>query len=271
MTDQDFDFICALLKDRSAIVLGPGKEYLVESRLAPVVRDLKLGSISELVSQLRGSSAAALTPRVVEAMVTTETSFFRDHHPFEALRKFVIPDLIERRRAHRSLTVWCAASSTGQEPYSLAILIREHFPELVGWDLELLATDLSRDVLERARAGRYSQLEVNRGMPAALLLKYFEQNGTTWQLKPGTRDLVHFQELNLASPWPMLPRLDLILMRNVMIYFDVATKRSILARVRKVLSPDGFLLLGGAETTLNLDDSFRRVDHLKTGFYQIVN
>ncbi len=270
MTDQDFDFIRTLLKDCSAIALEPGKEYLVESRLTPIVRALNLASISDLVTQLRGPSAGGLMPRVVEAMVTTETSFFRDHHPFEALRKFVIPELIEKRRTQRRLAIWCAASSTGQEPYSLAMLIREHFPELLNWDLTLLATDLSRDVLARAREGRYTQLDVNRGLPASLLVKYFEQHGTTWQLKPGIRDLVKFQEMNLASPWPFLPRLDLVLMRNVMIYFEVPMKKTILGRVGRLLAPDGYLLLGGAETTLNLDDSFRRVDHLKTGFYQII-
>jgi chemotaxis protein methyltransferase CheR len=270
MTDQDFNFIRSLLKDHSAIALDPGKEYLVESRLTPIVRELKLASISDLVGQLRGPSATVLVSRVVEAMVTTETSFFRDHQPFEALRRVVIPDLVEKRRAQRSLAIWCAASSTGQEPYSVAILIREHFPELLNWDLTLLATDLSRDVLTRARAGRYSQIEVNRGMPAALLVKYFEQQGTTWQLKSDVRNLVKFQELNLASPWPFLPRLDLILLRNVMIYFDVAMKKTILGRVRRLLNPDGYLLLGGAETTLNLDDAFRRVEQLKTGFYQII-
>lgn len=270
MTDQDFDFIRSLIKDRSAIALDPGKEYLVESRLTPIVRDLKLASISDLVAQLRSPSATVLTSRVVEAMVTTETSFFRDHQPFDALRRIVIPDLVEKRRTQRRLAIWCAASSTGQEPYSLAILLREHFPDLLNWDLKLLATDLSRDVLARARDGRYSQIEVNRGMPAALLVKYFEQQGTTWQLKPEIRSLVSFQELNLASPWPFLPRLDLILLRNVMIYFDVAMKKTILSRVRRILCPDGYLLLGGAETTLNLDDAFRRVDQLRTGFYQMI-
>ena len=182
MTDQDFDFIRTLLKERSAIALDPGKEYLVESRLAPIVRERNLESISELVAELRGPSANGLYVRVVEAMVTTETSFFRDHHPFEAMRKIVIPELIDKRRAQRSLSIWCAATSTGQEPYSVAILIREHFPDLLNWDLKLLATDLSREVLARAKEGCYNQIEANRGMPATLLVKYFEQHGTNWQL-----------------------------------------------------------------------------------------
>jgi chemotaxis protein methyltransferase CheR len=270
MTDQDFDFIRALLKERSAVALDAGKEYLVESRLAPIVRELNLASISELVARLRGPSANGLHVRVIEAMVTTETLFFRDHHPFETMRSVVIPELIRKRRAQRSLSIWCAASSTGQEPYSVALLLREHFPELLTWDLKILATDLSRDVLARAKKGCYNQIEVNRGMPAALLVKYFEQHGTQWQLKAAIRDMVEFQEMNLAAPWPFMPLQDLVVLRNVMIYFESVTKKKILGRVSKVLRPDGYLLLGGAETTLNLDDSFRRAEHLKTGFYQLV-
>jgi chemotaxis protein methyltransferase CheR len=182
----------------------------------------------------------------------------------------VIPDLIQRRRGERRLNVWCAASATGQEPYSVALLLREHFPQLAGWQVSLLASDLSREALARAREGRFSQIEVNRGLPAALLVKYFEQHGTSWQLKPDVRRMVDFQEMNLARPWPALPPMDLVLIRNVMIYFDVATKKAILGRLARVLRPDGYLLLGGAETTLNLDDSYRRVETLKASFYQRV-
>ncbi|HEY7426522.1 MAG TPA: protein-glutamate O-methyltransferase CheR [Gemmataceae bacterium] len=270
MTDRDFDVIRKLLLERSAIVLEEGKQYLVETRLAPLVRQLKLPSLRELIDQLRGQPGNGLCRQVVEAMVITETSFFRDHHPFEALRKAVIPDLIGRRRDERRLSIWCAASSSGQEPYSLALLFREHFPELTGWKISLLASDLSQEVLARAREGRFNQIEVNRGLPAALLVKYFEQHGTDWQLKPVIRDMVNFQEINLVQPWPALPRMDLVLIRNVMIYFDVETKKAILGRLARLLRPDGYLLLGGAETTFNLDDSYRRVESLKTGFYQLV-
>jgi chemotaxis protein methyltransferase CheR len=271
MTDQEFDVIRRLLLERSAIVLEPGKEYLVETRLAPLVRQLKLNSLGELIALARGQPDNGLHRQIVEAMVTTESSFFRDHHPFETLRKVVIPDLIQRRRDERRLHVWCAASSHGQEPYSIALLLREHFPELSGWKVALLASDLSREVLARAREGRYNQIEVNRGLPAALLVKYFEQHGTHWHLKPDLRNMVDFQEINLAQPLPYLPRMDLILVRNVMIYFDVATKKAILGRVARLLRPDGYLVLGGAETTYNLDDSYRRVESLKGGFYQLVS
>jgi chemotaxis protein methyltransferase CheR len=270
MTDQDFDVIRRLLRERSAIALEPGKEYLVETRLAPLLNRMKLSSIGELIAEMRCRPSNGLHRQIVEALVTTESSFFRDHHPFEALRQVVLPDLINRRRDERRLHIWCAASSTGQEPYSIALLIREHFPELAGWRISLLASDLSRQVLERARAGRYNQIEVNRGLPAALLVKYFEQHGTDWQLKPAVRGKVDFQEINLAQAWPALPRMDLVLLRNVMIYFDVETKKTILGRLARLLRPDGYLLLGGAETTLNLDDSYRRVEPLKAGFYQLV-
>jgi chemotaxis protein methyltransferase CheR len=270
MTDQDFDFIRQLLQRRSAIVLEAGKQYLVESRLTPLVRQLNLGSIGELVNQLRARPANGLQAQVVEALATSETSFFRDHHPFEALRKVVLPDLVRRRGGERRLHLWCAACASGQEPYSLALLLREHFPELAGWQVALLASDFSREILARARAGRYNQIEVNRGLPAALLVKYFRQHGTDWQLEADVRNRVDFQEINLAGPWPPLPRMDLILIRNVMIYFDTETKKAILGRLARLLRPDGYLLLGGAETTLNLSDAYRRVEQLKSGFYQLV-
>jgi chemotaxis protein methyltransferase CheR len=269
MTPGDFEFVCRLVRERSGVILD-GKEYLVDARLTPVVRRRELGSISELVEQLRARPDNGLAAEVVEAMVTTETSFFRDLHPFETLRTTVLPELIEKRRAERRLAVWFAACSTGQEPYSFALLIRERFPELLNWRLELLATDVSAEALKRAREGKYSQLEVNRGLPAATLVRFFRQHGQTWELDEGVRRMVEFRELNLVRPWPSLPRFDLVFLRNVMIYFDVDAKKSILGRVARLLRPDGYLLLGGAETTLNLDDSFRRVERLKGGFYQFV-
>jgi chemotaxis protein methyltransferase CheR len=269
VTPEDFQFIGKLLLERSAVVLEPGKEYLVETRLAPIARKLELESIADLVARLRMPGSNGLITQTVEALVTNETQFFRDVHPFESLRKTVIPDLIRRRSSERALAIWCCASSTGQEPYSLAMLLREHFPELQTWKVSLLATDLSRDVLARAREGKYNQIEVNRGLPAPLLVKYFQQQGTHWQLKEEIRRLVEFRELNLSQPWPFLPRMDLILNRNVMIYFDIPTKKSILSRLARILRPDGYLLLGGSETTFNLEDSFRRVEDLKAGFYQL--
>ncbi|MGL4553359.1 MAG: CheR family methyltransferase [Gemmataceae bacterium] len=268
MTDGEYSFFRGWLKERSAIHLDAGKEYLVEARLAPVVRHLGLASVGDVIAKLRGGADAALQTRVVESLVTTETSFFRDHNPFEALRKHVLPELIAARQAERRLSVWCAAASTGQEPYSLAILLREHFPALATWRVTVLATDLSREVLAKARAGVYNQFEVNRGMPAALLLKHFTQQGGDWRVNDAVRAVVEFREMNLAGPWPIAGRFDLVLLRNVMIYFEVEMKRKILGRVAKVLAPGGYLLLGGAETTYNVDESYRRVEFHKTGFYQ---
>ena len=215
MTAQDFEYVCRFVRDRSAIVLDAGKEYLVESRLGPLAARLQLGSVADLIGRLRTGRDAALGTRVIEAMVTNETLFFRDVQPFDTLRRTVLPELIRRRAGERRLDVWCAACSTGQEPYSLAILLREYFPALAAWRVGILATDLSAEVLGRAREGRYTQLEVNRGLPAALLLKYFRQHAAVWELADDVRRMVEFRELNLVREWPPLPRFDLVFLRNV--------------------------------------------------------
>ena len=264
----DFDFVANLVRQRCALVIEPGKEYLVQSRLAPLAQRHGLASIRSLIDKLRGSDHRLMT-EVVEAMVTTETSFFRDIHPFETLKKTVLPELIEARRAQRQLNLWFAASSSGQEPYSVALLLKEWFPELASWRLNLVATDISHAMLDRSRAGRYSQVEVNRGLPTPLLLKWFRQEGAYWQLDDRIRGMVTFAQLNLAQPWPAMARWDLVFLRNVMIYFDTDVKKAILGRVSRLLSRDGYLLLGGAETTLNLDDSFHRMEAFKTGFYRL--
>lgn len=266
---DDYTFLSQLLRDQCALVLEPGKEYLLRNRLAPIVQRHQLADLKQLVERLRGPTAAGLKREIVEAMVTTETSFFRDVRPFDMLRKTVIPELIERRRGERRLRIWCAASSSGQEPYSLAMLLREYFPELDSWNVTLLATDISEEMLKRCRAGRYSQLEVNRGLPTPLLLKWFRQEGGQWELDERLRLAVTFSPLNLAGPWPPMGIWDIVLIRNVMIYFEPDVKRSILARIARMLAKDGYLILGGTETTLNLDDSYRAVEALKAGFYQL--
>lgn len=266
----DFQFICKLVRERAAIVLETGKEYLAEARLTTLVREEKLESLAALVTRVRAEGAnGALQRKVVEAMTTNETSFFRDLWPFEALRRTVIPDVLARRIATRELAIWCAASSSGQEPYSIAMVLREHFPELAGWQVRLIATDISREMLARTRAGRYSQLEVNRGLPAPMLVRWFVRQGTHWEVKPELRAMLELAELNLAGSWPSLPALDVIFLRNVLIYFDVPTKQAILARVRKIMRPDGWLFLGGAETTLNLDEGFERVPLDRTTCYRL--
>jgi chemotaxis protein methyltransferase CheR len=270
MTEFDYAFVVKLLRERGAIALDAGKEYLVESRLAPVARRHGLGTVGEFIQRLRQPGSNGLTDELIEAMVTTETSFFRDVLPFEALRKTVLPELIVARQNEKCLKIWCAASSSGQEPYTIALILREFFPELRNWTVTFQATDISRDMLRRSREGRYSQVEVNRGLPVALLMKYFRQDGAYWQLRDDIREMIDFQPLNLAASWPPMPLFDLIFLRNVMIYFEVDTKKSILRRMTRVLRPDGYLVLGGAETTFSLDDSYGRVEALRSGYYRLV-
>ena len=269
LKETDFSYVQKLVFERSAIVLEATKAYLVESRLLPVARNQCLATIEELVARLRAERAGGLHEKVVEAMTTNETTFFRDVHPFEAMRTVIVPDLIERRAAARSLQVWCAACSSGQEPYSLAMLLREHFPALAGWAVRILATDLSTEMLDRARAGQYSQLEINRGLPATYLVKYLQKVGVQWRVNDDLRKLIDFRPLNLAGEWPALAVMDIVFIRNVLIYFDTDTKRVILGKIRNVLRPDGYLFLGGAETTINLDDTFERVQYDKASCYRL--
>ncbi len=268
LAEQDFRYIQDLVRERAAIVLDPGKEYLAVTRLDPLVRRAGLGSLSELVAALREEQTSPLHEEVVDALTTNETTWFRDVHPFESLRTHVLPDLIERKRLSRTLFIWSAGCSSGQEPYSLAMLVRENFPELDDWQISIVGTDVSAAMLERARAGLYGQIEVNRGLPAHLLVKYFRRVGVGWELDARIRSMVRFQRQNLMGPWTNLPPMDLVLMRNVMIYFDTATKRQVLGRVRDVLAPHGYLLLGSSETTLHIDDTFRRDPVGPTGWYR---
>ena len=265
--DNSFNYVRDFVRSEAGIVIDPGKEYLVESRLAPLVRSEGLASIEALVQNLRAGRQTELHRKVVDAMTTNETTFFRDIDPFEYLRTDVLPKLIATRKVARRLSIWYAASSTGQEPYSVSILLREHFPELNDWQIEQVGTDISRKALERAREGKYSQLEVNRGMPAKLLLKYFDKKGLDWQLKPAIRSMVTFQEMNLNGAWPRLGPFDIVFIRNVMIYFDVGAKKTILGRIHDLLRPDGYLFLGAAETTLNLDERFVRTPVGRSGAY----
>ena len=208
---------------------------------------------------LRLARFTDLHQKVVEAMTTNETLFFRDARAFDMLARSILPALIAERSAQRSLNIWCAACSSGQEPYSVAMLLREHRPSLEGWRIAITASDISRDMIARAHAGRYSRLEVNRGLPAALLVKYFEQHGPAWEIRPEIRRMVGFREINLIHDWPNLRDIHLVLMRNVLIYFDRATKKRILERIARLLDPRGYLILGGSETTINIDDSFEPV------------
>jgi chemotaxis protein methyltransferase CheR len=264
----DFDYLRKLMRDHTAIVLDAGKEYIAESRLANLVSDEGFDSIPALIRQLRTNSFTGLHRRVVNAMTNNETWFFRDMLPYQALQKVMMPALLASRAAERTIRIWSAACSTGQEPYSTAMLLRENFPELRGWKVRILATDISGTVLEKAQQGRYSQLEVNRGLPINLLTRYFHRDGMAWVISPELRDAVEFQQVNLSQAWSLMPQFDIIFIRNVLIYFDVEMKKEILRRVHRQLRPDGYMLMGGAETTLNLSDDFERVQYETTAYYR---
>ena len=269
LSAADSTFLRGLVRTRSGIVLGEDKAYLLESRLLPLAKAIALPGLEELTVRLRAEPSGQLARQVVEAMTTNETFFFRDIHPFECLKKVVLPELITRRGSERRLDLWCAAASTGQEPYTIAMVLRENFPQITGWATRFIATDLATEVLRRAREGRYSQLEVNRGLPAPLLIKNFTKDGLDWKVKDELKRMVEFKEQNLLDSFQISGQLDVIFIRNVLIYFDVETKKQILAKCRKLLRPDGFLFLGGAETTMNLDDAFVRVDFDKGGCYRL--
>ena len=264
----DFDYLRKLMRDQTAIVLDSGKEYIAESRLAQLVYQEGFESIQDLVQHLRSQSFDKLHRRVVNAMMNNETWFFRDLLPFEALRKSILPELMAARASEKTLRIWSAACSVGQEPYSVVMMIREHFPELRNWNVRLLATDVSTGALEKAMAGRYSQLEVNRGLPITLLTRYFNRAGVDWVLSEDIRRCVEFKQMNLAEAWPLMPPMDIVFLRNVLIYFEVPIKKEILCRLRRQLRPDAYMFLGSAETTLNLDDSFDRVQYETTAFYR---
>jgi len=265
----DFEFIRRFVLQHSAIVLDETKEYLVTSRLEPLAKREVSGSIDELVRRLRTKAWGDLHAQVVEAMTTNETSFFRDGGPFEALRRQILPAIIKRAESTRQLDIWSAASSSGQEAFSIGMLLDHHFPALASWRVQILGTDLASSMVQRARAGVFKQLEVNRGLPAPMLIKYFEREGIDWKIKDVIRRRTTFQQMSLTEPWTSVPKMDVVFLRNVLIYFDVSTKRQILERVRRVLRPDGALFLGSGETTLNLDDHFQPVQFEKTIYYQL--
>lgn len=255
MTEADFDYLRALLKGRSGLALAPEKRYLVESRLSPLCRKHGLSGLPELVARLRSGRDSALEIAVVEAMTTNETFFFRDKSPFDLFRESLLPKLTAARSGNKRLRIWCAAASTGQEPYSLAMILDEARARLPGFSFEILATDLSQEVLDRAKAGVYSQFEVQRGLPIQMLLKYFKQSGEQWTISPQIRSMVQYRTLNLIKDFSPLGQFDVIFCRNVLIYFDQPTKIDVLRRLSSALAPDGALLLGAAETVIGLTDA----------------
>lgn len=254
ISGSDVDFISDIVRRRSAIVLDRSKEYLIESRLVTLARQRGDAGVEDLVRKLRAAPNGPLRDEVVEAMTTNETSFFRDGHPFMALSNTILPDLLVSRGRERALSIWCAASSSGQEPYTIAMLIQELIGADPSWRVRLMATDIDTKMLQRTKEGIYNQFEVNRGLPAPLLVRYFARHGMNYQVDSRLRAMIETRFLNLAEPLPPMPQMDIVFLRNVLIYFDVDVKRQILQGVKKVIRPDGYLFLGGAETTMNIDD-----------------
>lgn len=263
-----FAFLRDLLRKRTGVVIDSSKEYLVVARLMPIVRQRRIASLDTLIDRVRKGLDPSLERDVLSAMMTHETSFFRDKSPFETLRT-LLPDLIARRRPHKQLTFWSAACSTGQEAYSIAILVNEHARDLLGdWRVRILATDYSEAVLDRAREGVFSDLETARGLPPQLLARYFRQLQGKWSISQDCRRLVEFRCLNLNDTWPLMPPCDVVFLRNVMIYFDVGTRAALVERVRRVLRPDGLLFLGGAETLIGMDTGYERLTGSRCSYYR---
>jgi len=261
-----FDWVRTVVATDAAIVLEPGKEYLVQSRLAPLARAAGQQDVTGYIERIRAGADRQARAQIVDALTTNETSWFRDGRPFTALERVILPELVQRRAATRSLRIWSAACSTGQEPYSLAMLLTEATGP--GWQNQILGTDLSPTVLAQAAQGSYSQIEINRGLPANRLVSHFTRDGIRWRVNENLRRMVSYRELNLAQPFGAIGPFDIVFLRNVLIYFSTATRRDILTRVRAVTKPDGYLVLGGAETTLGVDEHWIRRSVGSTSVYQ---
>jgi len=266
VTPPDYEYLRKLLKDHSGLDLSADKQYLIESRLLPLSRKCGLAGISELVQKMKGG-ASTIVAQVVEAMTTNETFFFRDKVPFDHFRDAIMPEVLKARAARKSIRIWCAAGSTGQEPYSLAMCLKEMSGALAGWRVEIIATDLSQEVLEKSKAGIYSQFEVQRGLPIQMLVKYFKQNGELWQINADIRAMIQHRQLNLLHDFSQLGSFDVIFCRNVLIYFDQDTKINIFGRLARSTEADGFLVLGAAETVVGLTDVFKPFPD-KRGLYR---
>jgi chemotaxis protein methyltransferase CheR len=269
LTQAEFTFVSQMVRKEAAIVLAPGKEYLVEARLIPVARAVGSPSVTEFLAELQRRPNPANQRKVIDALTTNETSWFRDREPFLALTDVVLPELVKARASSRKVRLWSAASSSGQEAFSLAMTLQEQLPP--GWNYEIMGTDISTVMVKRAETAEYSQVEVNRGLPASQLVQYFERAGAHWRITPQLRRNVSFRLMNLTTPLPAMQPFDVIFLRNVLIYFDVAVKRTVLQNVARLLRPDGWLFLGAAETTIGIDDNYERVAAGRTSAYRVRN
>lgn len=267
---EEFQFMKDLVRQTTGIDLEPDKEYLVESRLTALVYKEGLSSIEHLLNKVKAEGPSSLIYRkVVESMLTTETYFFRDDNPFTVFKKHVIPYLMESRALLKSFNIWCGACSTGQEPYSLSMILHDQFPELNSWRYRIVATDLSEENIEKCKAGRYSPLQVSRGLGADNLKKHFEQMGLDWELKENIRSMVEFQKMNLFDSYWNIPKPDVVFLRNVLIYFEAEKKQEILSHIKSIMAPDGFLFLGSCETTVGLDPDFEPIYLENTVYFRI--
>jgi chemotaxis protein methyltransferase CheR len=266
MKPDDFQFLATLVKDRSGLVLTQDKAYLLESRLMPVARKRGMKGLEELVSTLRARMDNVLADEITEAMTTNESFFFRDIKPFDIFRETVLPNLLKARAQKKSFRIWCAAASSGQEPYSIAMVLKEFASQLAGWRVEIIGTDISKEMLEKAKAGLYSQFEVQRGLPVQHLVKYFKKRDDLWQIDSGLRAMVQYKEFNLLEDMKALGTFDVVFCRNVLIYFDQQTKGEVLGRMAQQMTDDAVLYLGGAETVLGISDAFKPVQGLR-GIY----
>lgn len=268
MNKAEYDFLASFLYQRSGLVLAGDKTYLLESRLAPILEQHGLKSITDLIGAVRSPARSQIAEDVVDAMTTNESFFFRDKTPFDLFRETMLPDMLQARASQRSLKIWCAAASTGQEPYSLAMLLNEEKHRMAGWKTAILGTDISDTVLTKAKQGLYIQFEVQRGLPVNYLLKYFKQSGDTWQIGPEIRAMVQFRKLNLLESLASIGQCDIVFCRNVLIYFDQKTKADVLNRIARTMAPDAYLVLGAAESVVGLTNAFEPVRE-KRGLYRI--
>ncbi|MAI62590.1 MAG: chemotaxis protein CheR [Micavibrio sp. TMED27] len=263
----NFDLYKNLLKEKSGLILSEDKSYLIESRLTPVAKKWNYDTLDAMTSALQGVPDPKLIEDIVEAMTTNETSFFRDTRPFDIFRDTVLK-YMKNNRGSKRLRIWCAAASSGQEPYTLAIILKELAAEFPGWSFEIIGTDISKDILAQAEKGSYSQFEVQRGMPITLLMKYFTQVEDRWEINSEIKSMIKYQPFNLLDSMASLGKFDIVFCRNVLIYFDQETKGDVLNRIKNQLESDGFLFLGGAETVIGLTDAFKVVPD-KRGLYAL--
>lgn len=268
MEHEDFQYIQQFIHQQVGISIDSDKQYLVVARLTPLLKEFELETFGQLSEQLRLTSRPEIHSRVIDALTINETFFFRDIHPFEALKKIILPQIIEKRRETKTLNIWCGAASSGQEPYSIAMLLMDLIPDLDHWKIQFIASDISVSMLKRAEEGMYNQFEINRGLPLPYLAKYFKKSGDHWQIKDEVRKLVQFKRINLVDPW-FLPSMDIIFLRNVLIYFEEDIKKLILQKMEKTLDDEGFFFLGSSETLLGLLHQFERVDISKVNCFKL--